>query len=81
MMNEQLANVENIRFSPSKLRAAREAAFPGMSLRQFAKQVAKLRPAQISAYELGQYNPPPDALVRLCLLLNADLRTLTESSP
>lgn len=80
-MEKQNINVEKVHFSPSKLRAAREAAFPGMSLRQFAKQVVKLRPAQISAYELGQYNPPPDALVRLCLVLNADLRSLVESAP
>ena len=71
-------NARAIRFSPDKLRDARLAAFPDISLSRFARDVLGITPQRVSAYETGKDNPSPTMLAQLCYLLKTDLLSMTD---
>lgn len=77
MEKKSLKEARQIVFSPGKLRSARKAAYPDLSLRQFAREL-EITPQRLSAYETGIDNPSPTMLAQLCFLLKTDLLALTE---
>lgn len=76
-----IEEAEALRFSPLKLREARLAVFPGMSLNMFARTVAGISPQRLSQYERGNVEPSATLLARLCHLYQTDLLSLTERAP
>jgi transcriptional regulator with XRE-family HTH domain len=77
MERKSINEARRIVFSPSKLRLAREAAYPDLSLRGFAREMG-ITPQRLSAYETGIDNPSPTMLAQLCFLLDTDLLALIE---
>jgi transcriptional regulator with XRE-family HTH domain len=69
--------IHELVFEPQKLKEARLKKFPDMSGRRVALELLEIAPQRLSEYELGNDNPPPTMLARLCALYGVDLLELT----
>ncbi len=79
-LDEVIKEARALRFSAARLRAARLAAFPNISLRQFAPNILGISPQRLSQYERGQIEPSATLLAQLCRIYDTDLLSLTENS-
>lgn len=68
MKKNTTLKLDKLEFKPERLREARLRAFPQCeySLRRVATEIFNIAPQRLSMYELGNDNPQPTMLLRMC---------------
>jgi hypothetical protein len=71
------AQIQKLRFDPSKLKQARLDRFPDLSANKVATKMLGIHRERLWQYENGNEKPSPTTLAQMCALYGVELLDLT----